>query len=388
MKKISFKARDNSFHSLLNKIKSKSKAKSKTKGAGDVLLEFAKDTSAFDLPGVMTHRVAQQLADFASGWANLSATQILAGLFSGGGTFVRPDEESVEVTLAGELMSLFRPGTIEFAGYNVVLGTRPDFAYVDPVDGKPFRMSADNHAKINFTALLAAKILEDLRFPVDAAGLRWENHLSLAWTEWQDPKASFQWKRHKHPRPDQLLRQTLDWHAFVRRPREEVFKPERYAYAWIYFERKWNNVGADAKLNPMADDFPKRDLDWEALLKFDEGVAKKEVREWLDTTLALFARPEIGLPPTIQAHLLANRRGENTDSSLRDLRHRFVTSAILAARAQRGESTQLTVDKADVDNTIEQINREYARAYGGKNVWSVEIDRSEAQVSKGLAVGE
>ncbi|HEX8572865.1 MAG TPA: P-loop NTPase fold protein [Allosphingosinicella sp.] len=381
-RKMGFEWRPDSFYLQLNKIKRSGNPDAKA-GAGNALLEFAQVTERFGLPGVMTFRRAQQLLQFAAEYPMFAPADILAGLISSGYKDLararRDARHAVEVLLTGELMSLFQPSLVEFAGYEIVMGTRPDFALVDPATGRPLRMSSDEHRRVNFTALLSAKLLEDGGYPVSAAGLRWENHLSLAWTEWREPRASFRWTRHKHPQPDQLFSQTIEWNDFVSQPRVEAFKPDRYAFAWIYFERKWNGVPAHPQLNPMTRGFASRKLNWKLLLTFSEKMGVAERRKWLNVTLPLLARPEIGFSPEVQDHLLAGLKESDDQTAvadLRDQRRRHLTDALVEAAAQRGEDILSQPDAEGVERAINQIDRAYASANEGKNRWSENIEPS------------
>lgn len=371
--KKKFVWRPDSFYLQLNKIKPTGKPDTKA-GAGDTLLGFARLTERFSLPGVMTFRQAQQLLQFAAEYPLFAPADILAGLISSGERDLaqaRRDTQSVEVLLTAELMSLFQASLVEFAGYEIVMGTRPDFALVDPATGRPLMMSSDEHKRVNFTALLAAKLLEDRGYPVSAAGLRWENHLSLAWTEWREPRASFRWTRHKHPQPDQLFQQAIEWNDFVSQRRSEAFEPDRYAFAWIYFERKWNGVPADPRLDPMSKTFATRGLNWQLLLSSPKMNAADK-RKWYNTTLPLLARPEIGFSPELQSRLLAGMdTGDQTAIDyLRDQRRRHITDALVEAAAQRGEDVRPQPDAEQVDRAAHYIDRAFEKANEGKNRWS------------------
>jgi hypothetical protein len=254
-------------------------------------------------------------------------------------------------------------------------------------------MSERRSKDINFTALLLVKALEEKKFPVYAAGLQWDTYLSLAWTEWRAPAASFVWNRHRHPRPDQLLRQVQEWTACVEELRKERFDADRHAFSWVYYQKRWSATrwfekgdyvfGIDeeavddclpelnwADFEGMSDSdrwSVVEDLDRDDYPDLNDAEFDAEKAEWKDRTLPLLARPEIGFPVETQKALLKNR-DEERDASLKTLRRRFVTNAIVASKVQRGEARDLPKDE-DVKEAIRIIDDEYQSRHGGKNLW-------------------
>ena len=180
------------------------------KGAGKLILQFGREADKVRLPGVMPYRGAEQLRQYVTG--RKKPFEVLARLLSQDAddrpAVIQQDGLGVNVSVTGELAALYQPGLIEPSGmYNVVLSDRPDFVFLGPLDRSARRMSAEPGNRFNFTGALIAKMLEEAHFPVNAAGLRWETYLSLAWTEWRFLGLSFAWTRHTHPRPDELLNQ-------------------------------------------------------------------------------------------------------------------------------------------------------------------------------------
>lgn len=347
---------------------------------GDFMWNFAAAAEAAKLPAVMTYRGAHQLNKYVNRIratkapeADVRAAQhVLMALFSGrrgSDAATIQNDQTVDVPVTGELASLFRPKAIEFARYNVVFGTRPDFTFLGYEDSIPKRMS-QAPLLINWTALLVAKALEERRGPVDAAGIRWDSYLSLAWTEWQRPPASFQWNRHRHPRPDELLSQAEEWADCVRELGYDSNDPDRVAYAWIYYQIKWNNEAnaLAVDLNPLA---VKGQLPWSKLLKLNP---KERQEEWRNETLPLLARPELGFSPYVQRRLLSQRVGKN-EQTLKKERRRYITNAVIALAAQEGNDVKTKPKDDDIDTYIKIIEDEFSsRNSGRRSPWHLNIE--------------
>lgn len=363
-------------------------------GAGDLVLHLAEKSRGMKLPGVMTYRAAEQLRQYVMtlGKSKSRPAEVLARLLSGdsnaSAASVHDNVSDVVVSIAGELAALYRPGSTDYAGpYDVVLSARPDFVFFG-ADKSSTRLSAKTDGPFNFTTGLLAKALEEANFPVDASNLRWETYLSLAWTQWQSLGVSFAWTRHNHPRPDQLFDQTGSWSAFMRSAfmrsvREARHRLERYAYAWIYLQRRWSLSPASGELDPtiLKDD---AGLPWKRLLAFPTAGKRKgdeqELEKWHHTTLPLLARPELGFPPDVQRRFLQSLAGAATSvkQELRRQRRRFVTDAFVAARVQRGDAPGELPSDAVVRETIAAIDREYL-AHHGKNWWADIVEHSGAR---------
>ena len=373
------------------------------KRAGELILRFAHRADEAKLPGVMTYRAVHQLRAYVMRVRRPRPVEVLARLLSGstdeqaavvrdGAAEVQRDSTTrIDVFITGELAALYRPGPVEFAGdYNVVLSARPDFVFVLGSDRPPTRMSTDSSKRFNFTAAMVAKIMQDEGFAVDATSLRWETYLSLAWTEWFSPRLAFAWTRHRHPRPDALLDQTQDWGEFIKSLGEPRNKLERYAYAWVYFQRKWSACPAAEALNPTKLQKGGEPLPWDDLLHFEEPATvtgREELKRWRYSTLPLLARPELGFPPEVQERLLGDTLKEGVEAGvkeeLRRERRRRVTDAYVAAEAQQGRTVQKLPEDKAIGEFIKTIDALYAKAHPTPSPWS-EIERNGEEMSQKL----
>lgn len=357
------------------------------KSAGTMILHFAIQAVDVKLPGVMTYRDAHQLRAYVM---NLSKPrrpmEVLARLLSGNadahatGVQHRVSEiaqsgtSDIDVFTTGELAALYRPGPTEFAGdYNIVLSARPDFVFVGSADTFLTRMSSESGNRFNFTSALLAKTLEESHFAVHVTGLRWETYLSLAWTEWSFLKLSFAWTRHKHPRPDELFKHTQAWNKFIQESVETKNKLERYAFAWVYYQRKWWSAHPpDEKLSPTKQSGSDVTLPWHELIHFTDSGDEKDrtdIDTWLHSTLPLLARPEIGFPPEVQKELLKGVTTPKIKQDLKRARRRLVTDAFVAAEAQKGRTVQSLPDEKAIDGKIKEIDELYTKAHLEPSPW-------------------
>lgn len=328
----------------------------------------------------MTYRDAEQLRQYAMTLSESRPAEVLARLLS---VNAHPHESAGLLTgmhvdyVLGELAALFLPGTTDsFADddYNIVLSARPDFVFAARGARSPTMMN-DPDSRFNFTAALLAKTLEEAGFPVDATGLRWDTYLSLAWTEWSRPRLPFAWTRHNHPRPDQLLAQTLYWRQFIETlgPGQQRKGRDWLAYAWIYHQRRWSKHRADVALDPirLGKSNPNDDLPWDKILDFgdpnDDAESAREIERWRYRTLPLLARPEIGFPPEVQLRLLGAVGAGDTKikKELYRQRRHLVTDAFVASDAQQGRVTAEIPDDAEVQGAIDTIDQEYRRVHNG-----------------------
>lgn len=361
--------------------------------AGDLILKFARESNDV-LPGIMSYRSAEQLFRHAARFDEpRRAAEILLRLLSQdrneGRAVLRNDgigsNVSVEVRTSGELTALYPRGPQVPAGtYNVFLGTRPDFAFIGPSGAGQLLMSTAPEHRFNFPGGLIAKMLEEAGLSVDAGGLAWNTNASHAWTEWNlTPSMSFQWTPHEHPRPDQLFSQTRDWASFILKMKE-VNEPEddsrlaRYAYAWVYYQRRWKEGSSPVGLKAPEDlSGPPGGWPWQELLDFS-AVDRKQKERWMYETLPLLARPEMGFPPLVQKRFLSvkdkdvvalDKAPNRIIMQLRRERLRRVTDAVHAARVRNGQLEFDIPPDSQVENIAAQIDDIYAEVFKGVNHW-------------------
>jgi hypothetical protein len=360
---------DANFRALLNLMRSG------RRGAGDALLELANAAAgaAVELP-VMTYRTAQQLRHAVLGLNQPAprVAEILTQLVSGAGEFdVRSTPAGVEVLAVGELGAFYRPTLVESGGYNTVVSGRPQFTFIEH-GKKAIFWGADGSEGL--TAGLVAKALQEQGFAIDATGLKWETFLSFAWTEWPKLGASFAWSRHKHPRPDEMFAQTREWAEFLQSVIETRRKLERFAYAWIYYQRKWSGHRLDAALDPAQTKNRDARLDWAGVLEFPQprsGTdASDDTKKWKEETLPLLARPELGFPPDIQSRLLVHVEGASdaVKVELKRQRRRLATDALFAAGLQRGDVNRMAEDD-EVERVIDSIDKAYGSLHPKASPW-------------------
>jgi hypothetical protein len=350
--------------------------------AGELILYFSRQAEWARLPGVMPYRAAEQLRQQVMSLKESRPYEVLARLLSEDAddspAVAQHDPPGVSVSIAGELAALYRRGRTDLAGnYNVVLSERPDFVFLRAGDKSLTRMSTEPDNRFNFTGALIAKMLEESAFPIDAAALLWETYLSLAWTEWPSLGASFAWTRHRHPRPDELLAQTRSWAEFIKVPieGEGERKFERYAYAWIYYQRIWSDHKVPDPLKPTAQLTSGTSMPWKELLDFGKQNQKERVT-WLRSTLPLLARPELGFPPMVQECLFEGLpSGEEVKQELKRLRRRLITDAIVAAGRQRGEVDEQIPNDEKIEEVIKAIDQMYLEGYQ-RNRWAERIENS------------
>jgi hypothetical protein len=375
-------ATSDAFETLLDKLNSKSEPP----GAGKALRDLANaaDSVQFPLP-LMTYRSAQQLRSAVTRMKDTTQAT-LAGLVSRaadeGADIVRRTDGGVDIPATGDLAALYRPGLVEPGGiYNVVLSARPDFVFVQR--GKPKVRLHSTSPKIQrlVTAALVAKTLEERDFPVDASGIRWDTYSSFIWTEWPGLNALFAWNRLRHPRPDQLFEHTKEWATFLGSLEETKDKLERFAYAWIFYQKKWSEHELDDLVDPATVGKEPFKWKWQLLLKQPRLIQgaklthdSKENERWTKETLPLLARPEIGLPPRIQKLLLSRTGGKTNLVNLQRQRERLVTDALYAGGIQAGQVEQ-TATQERVRDVIKQIDSDYEAYQGLSSPWRLTVER-------------
>jgi hypothetical protein len=353
-----------------------------------------------------SYRSAQQLWQTVSDVVDERATttqkepaELLARLVTvepGSPAVVLPeggDQYSVQVTTGGELAAMYLPGPTDRGGLDdIVVSARADFVYI-PADEKiPLTFMSAGRSHFNFTAGLIAKTLQELTFPVDASTLAWNAHLTMAWTAWHgsEVNASFAWPWHTHPRPDELLKRTVQWAKYLREIggiAEQQNIRERHAYAWVYYELQayLQRLGKDQPPLPdpvaLADatEFPWKNL--LASIRDAEGV--EEAKEWTTRTLPLLARPEIGLTPDTQKKLIEHTpANDQVLQNLRDQRRRLATNAVVVASLRRSKREPEPSGK-DIEAMLRRIERYHRKVYSQKSsVWDELVESNAAKSSE------
>lgn len=347
----------------------------------DVLLGFALRCEKYWVPGVVTYRTATQLHEHLERYGadeSRRAQEALALLLSGTEAeheaWVQSDG-SVYLPIAGEVAALHRPGpTIPAVTHSFVLSARPDFVFTESVDGSVQRMLAKGDGLFNFAGALAAKMLEQRGFRVDASGLVWNTYLSHAWTEWFSSGLSFAWTRAFHPSPDSHLQQAAEWEEYVKlqiATSGDEKQVERWAYSWIFYQRQWCGHGSVSSLLHPTKSKDVEQLPWDKLCDVSDLNSNSDIRLWRQETLPLLARPELGFPLEVQRRLLSSIEDSDTDrkKALRQQRERLVTDAFVAGAIQRGQPLKELPSDARVKQTMEEIDKRYREGNEGVNFW-------------------
>ena len=306
-------------------------------------------------------------------------------------------EPIVEYRGVGQLAALFRSDHVEpiAALSGIVLGASPDFIYRKEPSSDAISMRGYVGAEVNFTTAMLAATIQDALYGVAAPGLQWNVGLALAWTRVRvlDKSAfvnlSFQWRFHEHPHPFQLLEWSREWRAFIRTLQvSSAQRLERIAYAWIFYQLKWLGAGMAGVLTPSQVKVI-RSRQWKKLLtvtprKRDDWERELwRTQDWRTQTLPLLARPEIGLPPTVQRQLLGFGESDaDADRSvlemphewLRDQRRRLVTDAIIAAGEEEGGRAEDAENTERVEGIVTQLEAQHRAAHGSDSPWQVTVE--------------
>ena len=364
--------------------------------ADRILDNLAGLAQEMELPALMTFRSAHQLYQFVVGQdPELQAFRVLERLLSGNengkAALSRSPSDteprSVYVDLNGELAAIFRPSfRVAGTAYSLVFGTRPDFVFLDSLDRvSSLRMSQEPYHGFNFLAAIIGKTLEEYGFPVKATGLRWENYLSLAWTEWQQPRQmSFPWDVIIHPRPDKLLEQASEWSEVMRNVQHEPqdrYVIDRYAYAWAYCQRKWNGYDISGLVSPedvlAESDFPP----WGNLLGVGSQQDDEAARTLWQRSMQKLARPELGLSPESTVQLLGVvEPSSDVRRELQIFRLREISDALFVSGLQRGEVLPELLSLQQEIKIAQEIDRMYEDQFGF-NPWQNVIGFPESEVA-------
>lgn len=297
----------------------------------------------------------------------------------------------VEYLGAGELTAFFHAGyrveTGEDSG--VVLSARPDFAFRTPSSRMLLSTAGSARREEKITSAVIAASLSDDGYGVVATALNWDIGLALAWTEervFEDELSlslAFQWPVHVHPSPLQLLMWSRDWRDFIRKLQgDSTLRLERIAYAWIYYQLKWLRSDLDKlpsgfmDVPPPFDDEDKErfneDSSWKSLLAL-EPESGTEQKYWIRRMQRL-AMPEIGIPITVQKHLLEQVDPHDVDW-LWDQRRRLITDAIVAAADRVGASAEGAEDQKQANRVAEIFEQRHQRTHGSPSEWSKHVEQ-------------
>ena len=303
----------------------------------------------------------------------------------------KESEPIVEYRGGGQLAALFRPDQfVEIsASSGVVLSARSDFTYRKEPSSDAIFMRGYVGAEDNFTIPMLAVTIQDAHYGVAASGLQWNIRLALVWTrvEVSDDnsllKLAFQWRFHEHPHPFQLLEWSHEWREFVRQFQASPGpRLDRIAYAWIFYQLEWLGAGMRGVPSPLRIKSID-DSHWKKLLKVDPPKDKDGKREswgsqdWRTQTLPLLARPEIGLPPSLQWQLLEalesegdSRAQEMQQEWLKAQRRRLVTDAIIAAEEEEeGHRAEDAENEKRVDRIVGVFEEQHLRIHGESSPW-------------------
>ena len=368
----------------------------KPRGLGDYLYEMAgTEDDPYEIPPFITYRDAHQIFGRASLQSDqrARAREIVRLLINDPESEAvafgkaKGRESIVEYRGVGQLVALFRPGPVEqlSASSGIVLSARPDFFYREKPTAEAIFMQRSGGTMFNFTVPMLAVTIQDALYGVSAPGLQWNVRLALVWTrvEVSDNnsllKLAFQWRFHEHPHPFQLLEWSQKWREFVRKfqasPEQRL---DRIAYAWIFYQLDWLQVGTNGAPSPL-DTEHLIDDHWERLLRgnrsWDEG------KGWRTRTLPLLARPEVGLPPDVQSRLLrfASSDADSQDRSrqhewLKAQRRRLVTDAIIAAEEEEGRRAEDAENEERVGRIVEGFETQHRKTYSESSPWSTTVE--------------
>ena len=365
---------------------------------GDYLEKLASGgDDPYEIPPFITYREAHQVFERASMEREdeAKAIETVRLLIS--------DPESEAVTLenvvksepiveyrgVGQLVALFRSGQVEelLASSGIVFGAHPDFFYREKPNSEAIFMQRSGGSGFNFTKPMLAVAIHDAHYGVAVPDLQWNIRLALVWTKVEVPddnsllKLAFQWRFHEHPEPFRLLVWSHKWREFVRefQARQEE-RVERVAYAWIFYQLKWLEVGTNGAPSPL-DAEPRIDdhaEHWEPLLKV---VPEAKGQTWWTQTLPLLARPELGLHPDVQRLLLrvvgsgaGSQVGNRQRQWLKAQRRRLVTDAIIAAEEEEGGRAQDAENEERVDRIVRVFEKQHLNTHGEPSPWQEAVE--------------
>ena len=346
----------------------------------------------YEIPPFITYREAHQIFERASmeRGEDAKAIEAIRCLISDPSEAVTLEnvvepEPIVEYRGVGQLVALFRGGQVEetLAASGIVLGARPEFFYREEPFSDPTFMRRPGGTMFNFTSAMLAVTMQDAHYGVAVPDLQWNIRLALVWTKVEVSdnnsllKLAFQWRFHEHPDPFRLLDWSHKWRKFVRKfqARQEE-RVERVAYAWIFYQLEWLQVGTNGVPSPLdaehrIDDHAEH---WEPLLRV--VPSETEGQTWWTQTLPLLARPELGLHPAVQRRLLqvvrsgaGSQDGNRQRQWLQAQRRRLVTDAIIAAEEEEGRRAEDAENEERVDRILKVFEQQHLNTHSKSSPW-------------------
>ena len=308
---------------------------------------------------------------------------------------VAKSEPIVEYRGVGQLVALFRSGQFEelLASSGIVFGVHPDFFYRAKPNSEAIFMQRSGGTGFNFTKPMLAVAIHDAHYGVAVPDLQWNIRLALVWTrvEVSDDnsllKLAFQWRFHEHPHPFQLLEWSHKWRDFVREfQASQDQRLDRIAYAWIFYQLDWLQVGTNGAPSPLDTEHLSNDDHWDRLLRVNESWT--EGQGWRTQTLPLLARPELGLPRDVQHRLLrfVNSDADSQDRTrqhewLKAQRRRLVTDAIIAAEEEEGRRAEDAENEERVTRIVDKFEAQHRKTYNESSPWltMVEMQAKDSQ---------
>jgi hypothetical protein len=281
---------------------------------------------------------------------------------------------AIEFLQRGELEAYFPPELPEDISQSarIMLSAQPHFRYYHgfPAGTGGELRKEDPPTSVRKTSAMLAVSLQEDGFGVSTPRLLWDARLTLAWTaiNLADHDLALAWPWYRHPSPLRLLSWAREWRKFVVGLRQKTSKrPDRIAYAWIYFQLRWMTpTGLERALPDVADPLSTHltKEEWDKLLAIDpiEVETEEEKGRWSKRTLPLLARPEIGLTPELQARLLKPLKDSSKEEFdwLKAERRTLITDAILTAA---DEVRRPRPEDANWAQTVEHIIKSAEERY-------------------------
>lgn len=302
-----------------------------------------------------------------------------------------------EATLAmdflqqGELEAYFRPDLLEDISQSarIMLSAQPHFRYYEGLRAGSAARAPKGHTSVRKTSAILAVSMQEDGFRVSTPRLLWDARLTLVWTaiNLAEHDLALAWPWYRHPSPLRLLSWAREWKRFITGLRQKTAeRPDRIAYAWIYYQLRWmTDTGLARDLPgvepPLATDLS--DGDWKVLLDVEpiEDWKEDEPEQWRKRTLPLLARPELGLTPNLQNRLLqwVQKASKEEKKWLRDERRRLITDSILTAADEGHRSRPEDANRSTtVESIIKTAEQRYLEINGSDPEWGKVIPWDKA----------